>query len=166
VSPYQLLDSPPEWAIPSVLPDRLQFELGRWIDEGSLFYEAWRIGRAPRERLRRRAERYRNAIAFLEEAGALEEPARLFTASLDSPRVEVRSRGFFGLPACESVRFESSPAAIFPASFGTAARDPIPVASFADILWDRARRRSEHDDARAAGIDLALLRRLSSRTAR
>src|SRR5207245_797297 len=38
----------------------------------------------------------------------------------------------------------------------------IPVASFADILWDRARRRGEHVDAQAAGIDLALLRNLFS----
>jgi pimeloyl-ACP methyl ester carboxylesterase len=38
----------------------------------------------------------------------------------------------------------------------------IPAASFADIVWHRAGRRGEHDDARDAGIDLPLLRRLFS----
>ncbi|MGH7858912.1 MAG: alpha/beta hydrolase family protein, partial [Candidatus Binatia bacterium] len=36
----------------------------------------------------------------------------------------------------------------------------IPVASFADLLWERAGRRGEHEAARAAGMSLELFRKL------
>lgn len=298
VNPYLLLDVPPARSAPQSLVGRLQFEVGRWVDESSLRYEAWRIGRSPPQRIRERAERYRRAIDFLESRRALENPAVLFAQPVDVPAVERKARRFLGLPVCESLRFESRPQRIFPEEFGTAARDPsgrnrwaraylwrrvdrrrpviicihgyrggfpvldgrafgvrrlfhslgfdvvlatlpyhgarapqgtssgqlllndpvrtieafvqavsdlrrlaawlraegapsvgvtgmslggyvtalfaslepdldfaapiIPVASFADILWERAGRRGEHADARAAGIDLALLRRLFS----
>jgi pimeloyl-ACP methyl ester carboxylesterase len=298
VNPYQALDTPALRSLPNAPLDRLQFEIGRWVDEGSLRYEAWRIGRTPPARIRERAERYRRAIAFLDEQGALDEPARLFEQELDAPVVERKAQRYFGLPACESIRFESRAPFAFPESFGTAVRDVtgrnrmtrayrwrgtergrpalicihgyragfptldarafgvstlrheqgfdvalatlpfhgarapqgtdsgqlflndplrtieavvqgvsdlrrlarwlraegapsvgvmgmslggymaalfasiepdldfavlvIPVASFADILWHRAGKRGEHDDARAAGIDLPLLRKLFS----
>jgi pimeloyl-ACP methyl ester carboxylesterase len=297
VNPYEPFDTPALRAVPASPFDRLQFEIGRWVDEGSLLYEAWRIGRTPPARIRERAERYRQAVAFLEERGAFDEPSRIFDGALDVPEVERKSQRYFGLPPCESIRFESRPSFAFPESFGTAVRDVtgrnrmtrsylfrspvrgrpalicihgyragvpaidarafgvstlcnqgfdvalatlpfhgarapqgtgsgqlflndplrtleaviqavsdlrrlarwlraegapsvgvmgmslggymtalfasiepdlefavpvIPVASFADILWNRAGRRGEHDDARAAGIDLGLLRKLFS----
>ena len=298
VNPYLALDAPPTRAAPQSWFGRLQFEIGRCVDESSLLYESWAIARSPAARIRERAERYRRAIAFLEERGALEEPRALFSEALEVPTVERRPRRFFGLPPCESIRFESRPRVVFVEPFGTAVNDAnrrnqfargylwrhaergrpaiicihgyrggfpildgrafdvshlfhslgfdvalatlpyhgaraprgtwsgqlflndplrtieavaqavsdlrrlaawlraegarsvgvtgmslggymtalfasveadldfavpiIPVASFADILWDRAGRRGEHADARAAGIDLALLRRLFS----
>jgi len=297
VNPYAALDTPAARAAPPTPFDRLQFEIGRWVDEGSLRYEAWRIGRTPPARIRARAERYRRALEFLEERGALADPSRLFDLPLELPTVERKPVGFWGLPRCESIRFESRPPFAFPEAFATAVRDDggrnratrtylwraggrgrpavicihgyrggfppldgrafgvsslagagldvalatlplhgaraprgtssgqlflndplrtieavvqgvsdlrrlarwlraegapsvgvtgmslggymtallasiepelefavpvIPVASFADILWQRAGMRGEHADARAAGIDLALLRRLFS----
>jgi len=296
MDPYALLDSPPQRTAPRAIFDRLQFEIGRVVDEGSLAYEAWQIGRATPERLRQRAERYRHAVDFLDSQGLLSAPLRLFDGAAKTPAVERQPRRFLGLSTCESLRWESPPRAVFPESFGTAVRDErrrnhfaraflwrgigrgrpavvcihgyrggyplldgrafdvaglvrrlgfdvalatlpyhgaraatgstsgafflndalrtieavaqairdlrelalwlraegapwvgvtgmslggymtalfasveselrfavpvIPVASFADIIWDRSGRRGEHDDARAAGIDLPLLRTL------
>ena len=42
MNPYQPLDTPALRSVPAAPFDRLQFEIGRWVDEGSLLYEAWR----------------------------------------------------------------------------------------------------------------------------
>ena len=296
MDPYAHFQTPPGRPLPSSVVDRVQFEIGRWVDEGSLAYEAWRIGRSTPERLRKRAERYRRAVDFLDANGFLASPLRLFDETVNVPTVERRSKKFLGLSTCESLRWESPPRAVFPESFETGVRDErrrnhfarafvwrglergrpavicvhgyrggfpvldgrafdvagmvrrlgfdvalatlphhgartatgsssgafflndalrtieavaqairdlrelaawlraegapsvgvtgmslggymtalfasvepelrfavpvIPVASFADIIWDRSGRRGEHDDARAAGIDLPLLRTL------
>jgi pimeloyl-ACP methyl ester carboxylesterase len=138
VDPYQLLDDPPARSAPKGVVGRLQFEVGRWVDEGSLLYEAWRIGRSSPQRMRERAERYRRAIAVLESRGALEDPAVVFAERVDVPTVERRTRRFFGLPACESLRFESRSRAIFPEALGATARDPDERNRWArGYLWRR-----------------------------
>jgi len=136
MDPYALLDSPPERAAPRSVFGRLQFEIGRVVDEGSLAYEAWQIGRSTPERLRSRAERYRRAIDFLDAEGFLAAPLRLFDGPANVPSVERRSRRFFGLAACESLRWESPPRAVFPESFATAVRDARRRNHFARaFLW-------------------------------
>ena len=123
MNPYDALDQPAVRAVPVTPLDRLQYEIGRWVDEGSLRYEAWRIGRTPPARIRDRADRYRRAIAYLEERGLLDDPARLFDVPVDVPAVERKPSRFFGLPECESIRFESRAPFAFPQAFGTAVRD-------------------------------------------
>jgi pimeloyl-ACP methyl ester carboxylesterase len=123
VNPYAALDSPAARAAPVAALDRLQFEIGRWVDEGSLRYEAWRIGRTPAGRIRERAQRYRHALDHLEQRRLIDEPARLFDAPVDLPAVERKPARFWGLPAGESIRFASRMPFTFPESFGTAVRD-------------------------------------------
>lgn len=123
MNPYAVLDTPASRPVPSRLVDRLQFELGRWVDERSLAYEAWRIGRTSAERIRERAARYHEAVAFLASEGFAERPAKLFDGAPAVPAVERRPRRFLGLPPCQSIRWASRPRAVFPDSFGTAARD-------------------------------------------
>lgn len=120
---YAALESPLFRDSPPRLFDRLPYEIGRWVDQGALLLEAWRIGRADDEALKRRAERYRRAVGFLEESGLLAEPTRLFAPPRCPRSVERRRRSVLGLPAFESIRFASEAVAIFPQSFGTAARD-------------------------------------------
>ena len=123
MNPYAALDVPRARPLPGALLDRLQFEVGRWVDEGSLVLEAWRIGRASPSRIRERARRYQSAVAFLGSEGLVEQPAKLFEEDVRVPTVERREHRFLGLPPCQSIRYESSTRALFPGSFGSAAKD-------------------------------------------
>ena len=141
MDPYQPFAAPQQRPAPSPLFDRLQFAVGRWVDERSLAYEAWRIGRTPPERIRRRARRYREAVDYLDAQGVLDDPIRLFEDPSAAPTVERRARRFLGLPVCESLRFESRLRPVFPESFATAARDPGRRNHFARAyLWSHGRR--------------------------
>lgn len=141
MNPYAVLDTPASRSTPSWLVDRLQFELGRWVDERSLAYEAWRIGRTSRQRIRERAARYREAVAFLASEGLAEHPAKLFDREPVVPAVERRARRFLGLPPCQSIRWTSRPRPVFPESFGAAARDERGRNRFARAhLWTHGER--------------------------
>ena len=141
---YELLGRPVATEATATLAGRLGFEIGRFVDELSLGWEAWRIGRVPDEALRRRAERYAKAVAFLEAEGFVEEPGRLFEDPAPMPPVERRPLRTFGLAPFESIRFASRPARIFPPEMETAARDLTNRNGFAyAYLWrhgDRGRR--------------------------
>ena len=121
---WALLDAGRAPVLPESVVGRVQFEIGRLVDESSLFYEAWRIGRADRGRLRARVERYRCVVDFLEKTRAFYDPTRLFPPPERVPVVERRPMHLYGLPPFESVRFPSAPAEIFPKEMGTLPRDP------------------------------------------
>ncbi len=124
MDPYAILDRRPVRPAPATLAGRLHYEIGRWVDRTAVHYENWRIGRTPPDRLARRAARYRDAVTFLEQAGADRDPSRLFRAAEDVPEVERRPRRLFGLPACESLRWPSEVVAFYPKELGTRAADP------------------------------------------
>jgi pimeloyl-ACP methyl ester carboxylesterase len=72
--------------------------------------------------------------------GILDRPIRLFDDACAVPAMERRDRRFFGLPVCESLRFESRPRTVFPESFATAAHDPTRRNHFARAYrWSHGR---------------------------
>ncbi|MGH7823208.1 MAG: alpha/beta hydrolase, partial [Candidatus Binatia bacterium] len=124
MTPYATLQSAADRRLPPGPSRRLWFEIGRFVDEGSLLYEAWRLGRADESALRRRAARYQAAVEVLEARGLLAEPSPLFPAPRELPPIERKAMRIAGVSAFDSIRYASNPVSVFPASMATAARDP------------------------------------------
>jgi pimeloyl-ACP methyl ester carboxylesterase len=143
VDPWAFLDSPDSRPSPGGLASRIGVAIGRTVDELSLRYEARIVPRASEDTLRRRAERLREALEFLDRSGILGEPERLFLHPGPLEGLERRPARSLGLPPFESIRFPSRSVAVFPPEMGTAAADPSGRNGFARAyLWrsgDRGR---------------------------